>query len=121
MLTDATDVVGVQVDSPVGTSDYGAVFTDVVIEQPIPHLVYKQEVYLKNSEGRVLVKRDVKDLNLNGSIRSSCLVSSLCEAYCVLLGSIKSSSRRVIRMGDKPWLDDRCVLDHHAKQIAYSV
>ena len=49
VLTDVTDVVGVRVGSLVGTSNHRAVFMDVVLEQPIPHFVCKQKVYLKNS------------------------------------------------------------------------
>ena len=45
-----TDVVGVQVDSPVGTSDHNNVFIYVMLEQPIPHLVCRQEVDFKNSD-----------------------------------------------------------------------
>ena len=48
LLTDVTDVVGVRVGSPVGTSDHSAVFIGVVLEQPILHFVCKQEVYLKS-------------------------------------------------------------------------
>ena len=48
VLTDVPDVVGVRVDSPVGTSNHRTVFIDV-LEQHIPHLVCRQEVYLKNS------------------------------------------------------------------------
>ena len=49
VLTDVPDVVGAQVIMPVGTSDHRIVFIDVVLEQPISCLVYRQEVYLKNS------------------------------------------------------------------------
>ena len=42
-----------------------------VMEQPIPHMVCRQEVYPKNSVNWELV-RDVKGLNWNGIIRSSC-------------------------------------------------
>ena len=43
------NVVGVWVDLQVGISDHSEFFIDVVLEQPIPHLVCRQEVYLKNS------------------------------------------------------------------------
>ena len=49
VLTDVSDVLGVRVDSPVGTSAYSAIFMGIVLEQPIPHLVRRQEGYLKNS------------------------------------------------------------------------
>ena len=42
VLTDIPDVVGVRVGSPVGTSDHSAIFIDVVLEQPILHLVCRQ-------------------------------------------------------------------------------
>ena len=38
MLTNVSDVVGIRVDSPVGTLDHSAVFIDFVLVQPIPHL-----------------------------------------------------------------------------------
>ena len=44
VLTIVPDVVGA-----VGTSDHSAAFIDVVLEQPISHLVGRQEVYLQNS------------------------------------------------------------------------
>ena len=50
-VTDISDIVGVRVGSPVGTSDHSAVFIDIVLKQPIPHLVCRQEVYLKNPVG----------------------------------------------------------------------
>ena len=39
VLTDIPDVVEYRVESPVGPSGHGAVFMDVVLEQPVPHLV----------------------------------------------------------------------------------
>ena len=47
--TDAHDLVEVRVVSPIGTLDHSTLFIDVVLEQPIPNLVCRQEVYLKNS------------------------------------------------------------------------
>ena len=49
VMTDVPDVIGIRVDSAIGTSDHSAVFIDVVLDQPIPHLVCRQEIYLKNS------------------------------------------------------------------------
>ena len=69
----------VRVSSPVETSDYSAIFIDV-LEQPIPHMVCRQEVYLKYSVDWLLVRGDVKDLNWNEISKSSCPVSSLNEA-----------------------------------------
>ena len=40
VLTNVPDFVGVRIGSPVETSDYSAVFIDVLLEQPIPQLVY---------------------------------------------------------------------------------
>ena len=51
MLTDVSDVVGVRVGTPVGAKDHSAITLDVVLEQPIPHLVCRQEVYLKKFRG----------------------------------------------------------------------
>ena len=48
ILIDVPNVVGVQVGSPVGNLDHSVIFIDVVLEQPIPHLVYWQVVLLKN-------------------------------------------------------------------------
>ena len=49
MLTNVPDLVEVRSGSLVGTSDHSAIFTDAMLEQPIPHLVCRQEVYLRNS------------------------------------------------------------------------
>ena len=77
VLTDVPDVVGVRVGSPVGTCDHSAVFMDVVLEQPNPHLVCRQE----NSVGWELVRGDVKGPNWNGITRSLCPVSRGIVAY----------------------------------------
>ena len=70
MLTDVPDVVGVRVGSPVGTSDHSGVFIDVMLELPIPHLVCRQEIFLKNSVHWELVIGNVKSLNWNRIIMS---------------------------------------------------
>ena len=46
VLTDIADVVGIRVGSPIGTSVHSSVFTDVVLEQPVLHLVCKQAAYI---------------------------------------------------------------------------
>ena len=79
------DLVGIPVASLVVTSDHSVFFIDVVLEQPIPHLVCSQKVYLKNFVDCDLVKWDVKGLNWNKSIRSPCPVSSLNRHCWVLL------------------------------------
>ena len=48
MLTNAHDPAGVPVGSRIGTSDHGALFIDVALEQHIPYLVCRQEIYLEN-------------------------------------------------------------------------
>ena len=47
--TDAHDLVGVRVGLPSRMSYHTALFISVVIEQRNPHLMCRQEVYLKNS------------------------------------------------------------------------
>ena len=96
------DFVGVPVGSPFWTSDHSAVFIDVVLEQTVPHLVCRQEVYLKNSVDWELVRGDVKSLDWNEIIRSPCSVSSLNKA---LLCFIRDRVRKwtiVVRIADKP-------------------
>ena len=39
LVTDVPDLVRVRAGSPVGTSDHSDLFIDVVLEQPIPHVV----------------------------------------------------------------------------------
>ena len=51
VLTDVPDVEGVRVSSPGKTSDHSAIFIDVMLKQPSSHLVYRQELHLKNSVG----------------------------------------------------------------------
>ena len=63
VLKDVHDLVEVRVGSPVETSDYRRIFSDVVLEQPIPHLMCRQEVYLKNCVDWSLVREDEKGLN----------------------------------------------------------
>ena len=48
-LTVVSDLVEVRIRSPLGMiSNHSAVFIDVVLNQLIPHLVCRQEVYLNN-------------------------------------------------------------------------
>ena len=85
VLTDAHDFLGVRVGSPIGTSDHSILFIDVVLQQPIPNLVCRQEVYLKNSVDWELVRGDVKDLDWIEIIRSPWPVSSLNEVLLRVL------------------------------------
>ena len=48
VLTDVPGLIGLRVGSTLRTSDHTAIFIEVVLEQPIPHLVCKQEACLKN-------------------------------------------------------------------------
>ena len=59
VLTDAHTLVWIRVGPPIGTSDHNALFIDVVLEQLIPHLMCRQEIYLKNSVDWELVRREV--------------------------------------------------------------
>ena len=70
VLTHVIDVVGVRFGSPVRTLYHSVIFIDVVLEQPIPHLVCGQEFYLKNAVDWELVRGDVSGLNWNGSLGS---------------------------------------------------
>ena len=74
VLTGVPGVVVVRVGSPVGTSNDSVVFRDVVLEQPGPHQVCRQEVYLKTSVDCELARVDVNGLTRNGIIRSPCAV-----------------------------------------------
>ena len=49
VLTDAHDLAGVWVGSPIVTLNHSSFFIDIVLEQPKLHLVCRQKVYLKNS------------------------------------------------------------------------
>ena len=71
--------------------------------------------------GRELVRGDVKGLKWNRIIRSPCPVSSLNEALLRLIKGRVSKRTIVIRTGDKPSLDDWCVLAHLMKQRVYGV
>ena len=44
VLIGVHDLFEGRVGSPVGTSDHSAIFIDVVLEQPIPYLVFRLEV-----------------------------------------------------------------------------
>ena len=94
VLTDVPDIVGVWCDSPVGTSDLSVIFIGGELEQLIPHLVYRQEVYLKTYVDWELVRGVVKGLNYNLIIRSSCPVLSLIETLLSVL-EIKFPSKRL--------------------------
>ena len=96
-----------------------SLFINVVLEQPIPHLVCRQEVYLKTSVDWELVSRDVKGLDYHEIIRPCCPVSLLNEVLLRVIRDRAPKRTIAVRMGDKPWLDDRCVLAHRAKQRAY--
>ena len=74
VLTDVADFVRGLGWLASGTSEYSAVFMDVVLEQSIPHLMCRQEVYLKNSLYLELIRGDVKRINWNEILKSSCPV-----------------------------------------------
>ena len=101
-LTDVPALVGIQVDSPVGTSGHSAVFIDDVLEQPIPLSVCRQKVYLKNSVDWELVREEVMSLNRNEFIRSLYPVPSLNEALLHVIRERVPKRTIVIRTGDKP-------------------
>ena len=60
VLTDVHDLVKVRVGSSVGTSDRSAIFIYVLLEQPIPYSVCRQELYLKNSGDWELIRGDLR-------------------------------------------------------------
>ena len=74
VLSDAHDQVRFPVGSPIGPSNHSALLIDVVLEQLIPHLLCRQEVYLKNSLYFELVSGDLKGLDWHEIIRSPYLV-----------------------------------------------
>ena len=93
-----------------------------MLGQPIPHLVYRLEVYLNNSVDWEMVREDPKCVNWNRAIRSSCPVSSLNETLLRVIRDIVSKWTIVVRKGDKPCFDDRCVLDHsEVEHLEYQV
>ena len=94
---------------------------DVMLQQPIPHLVCRQEAYLKNSIDWELLRGDGKGLNWNGITRFPCSVSSLNEALLRVIRDRVPKRTIVVRTGDKPRFDNRCLLAHRAKQRAYIV
>ena len=116
VLTNDPDIVGVWVDPSDGSSDHSAVLVDFGLEQPIPHLVCRQEVYLKNSVDWELVRKDVKSLHWNGIIKSPCPVSLLNKALLRVSKDRVPKRTIVARTGDKHWLNDRCDLAHRAKR-----
>ena len=80
VLTDVSDVVGVEVGSQVGTSDHSAVLW----------MLCRSNIFLIWCIGRKsisrtldweLMRRDVKGLNWNGIITFPCSISSLNEAF----------------------------------------
>ena len=73
-----------------------------MLEEPIPHLVCRQGVYLKNSVDWELVREYVKGQNWNENIRSIAL-SSLNGALLRVFSDRVSKRTIVIRTGDKPW------------------
>ena len=110
VLTDVPALVGVPVCSSVGISEHSAVFIDVVLGQPIPHLVCRLDDYLKNTVDWEQVREDMKGLNWNETIRSPCPVSLLNEALLRVIKNRVPKRTIVVRKGNKPWFDDRCVL-----------
>ena len=121
MLADILDVVGIRVGAPVGTSNHSAIFIEVFLEQPIPCLVCRQEVYLKISAGWELDRGDAKVLTWNDIVRSPCPVSSLNEPLLRVIVYIVLKWTIVVRMGDKSCFDDRFVLALRAKHRAHRV
>ena len=63
----------------------------------------------------------MKGPNWNRIIRSPCPASSLNEALLRVIKDRVSKWTIVVKTGDKPWFDDRCVLAHGTKPRAYRV
>ena len=94
---------------------------DTVREQPVPHLVCRQEIGLKNAVDWKLVRGDVKGLHCNKIIKPSCPVSTLNEALLHVVTNRVPKRMTVARTGNQPWFYDQCVVTHRAKQRAYRV
>ena len=92
-----------------------------VLEQPNPHLLCSQEVYLKNSVDCELVRGDVKCLDWNEIIKTPCPVSSLNEGLLRVIRGRVPKRTIVVRTEGKSWSDGLCVFTHRAKQRAYRV
>ena len=90
----------------VGTSNHSAIFIDVVLEQPIPHLVSRHEVNLKNSVDQELVREDIKGLRWNNIIRSPWPISILSEVLLRVICNRVPVLRVCGQEGDKPWFGD---------------
>ena len=119
VLTDVHGLLEIRVGSPVVISDHSAIFIDIGLEQSIPHLVCRQEVYLKNSVDWELVKGDVNDLNWNEIIRFPCPLLTLNEDLLRVIRNRVPKRMIVVGTGTKTWFDDRCVLAHPAKKNSY--
>ena len=87
-----------------------------MLEQPISYLMCRHEGYLKKSVNWELVIGNLKGLNWDRIIRSSCPVSFLNEA---LLHVIRDSFQ-ADECVDNPWFNDRCAFAHSLKQRACS-
>ena len=75
----------------------------------MPLLMCIQEICLNNSVDWDLVRGDVKCLNWNAMISPSCPVSLLNEALLHVIWDRVLKRTIVVRTGDNPWFDNRCV------------
>ena len=94
---------------------------NIVLEQPILHMVCREDAYLKNSVEWELVRGDVKGLSWNEIIMSSCPLSTLNEALLRAICNRVHKRTIGVRTENKSWCDDQCILGHRAKQKAYRV
>ena len=90
-----------------------------MLEQPINHLMCRQEVYLKNSVDWNLVRGYVKSLNWNEIIRFP--FPALSEALLCAIRDRVPKRTVMVRTRDKPWFVDRYVFARRAKHRAYRV
>ena len=73
-----------------------------MLEQPISHLVCRQDVYLKNSVNWEMVRGDVTGLNENRILWSPFPVSSLSEALFCVISDRMFKPTSLVRTRDKP-------------------
>ena len=104
VLKGVPDVAEVWVGSPVRRSDHIVIFIGVVLEQPKPHLVCRQAVFLKNSVNWQLVRENVKSLNWNEILSFPCPLLSLNGALLRVIRNRVLKQMSLVRGVYKHWL-----------------
>ena len=119
LFTDATAVVDVIVDHPLGTSDHAGISFKVQTSFSLPDDNITTKVYLKSRANWPGVASDFHDINWSRIYGSECPITEL-NAVLLSISERRIPSKIIrSRRRDKAWFNDDCRQAQRDKQTAF--